>query len=184
MKDKSGKAVPQSFPWEKLTWDDLSAWTDPRSLERGRSYHRRGAVKNLNLLPDGGLLADVSGTHRYATRITFAGRSRDLSKRLEAVCSCPVGQRCKHGVAVILEFLDAIENGKTIPEAEENDRRLTLIENGWEDEFVDEEFEDIDSDEAAPPSDRGAGSIHNSLLPSTEGKFVRQANSQETRDYK
>ncbi|MDA7978979.1 MAG: hypothetical protein MPJ50_09450 [Pirellulales bacterium] len=147
-KSKSGKVATLSFPWAKLTWDDLSEWTDSRSLERGRSYQRRGAVKNLNLLPDGGLLADVSGTHRYATHVSVAGRSRDLSKRLEASCSCPVGHRCKHGVAAILEFLGAIENGTDVPETDEDDRRLTLIENGWEDELSEGEFDDEDFDEA------------------------------------
>ena len=143
---KSEKTAAPPFPWEKLTWDDLSEWTDSRSLERGSSYQRRGTVRNLNLLPDGGLLADVSGTHRYATRVSVAGRSRDLSKRLEAACSCPVGHRCKHGVAVILEFLDAIENGRAVPETDDDDRRLTLIENGWQDEHLDEECDDEEFD--------------------------------------
>jgi len=51
---KSKETATPPFPCEKLTWDDLSQWTDSRSLERGRSYQRRGAVRNLNLLPDGG----------------------------------------------------------------------------------------------------------------------------------
>ncbi|MFT5326338.1 MAG: putative Zn finger protein [Planctomycetaceae bacterium] len=144
---KSKETATQAFPWEKLTWDDVSKWTDSRSLERGRSYQRQGAVRNLNQLPDGGLLADVSGTHRYATRVSVAGRSGDLSKRLEAVCSCPVGHRCKHGVAVILEFLDAIENGRAVPETDDADRRLTLIENGWQDEHLDEDFDGEDFDD-------------------------------------
>ena len=91
-------------------------------------------------------MADVLGTHRYATRISVEGRGRDLSKRLEAACSCPVGDRCKHGVAVILEFLNAIENGTAVPATDDNDRRLTLIENGWEDEFSYGEFDETDFD--------------------------------------
>lgn len=147
-KSKSGKVAALSFPWEKLTWSDLSEWTDSRSLERGRSYQRQGAVRNLSLLPDGGLLADVSGTHRYATHVSVSGRSRDLSKRLEAACSCPVAHRCKHGAAVILEFLSAIENGTNVPETDDTDRRLALIENGWEDELSQDEFDDEDFDDA------------------------------------
>lgn len=157
---RSQKNAAQPFLWEKLTWDDLSQWTDSRSLERGRSYQRRGAVRNLNLLADGGLLADVSGTHRYATRVSVAGRSRDLSKRLEAACSCPVGHRCKHGVAVILEFLDAIEKGKVVPETDDDDPRLTLIENGWEDGLSDDGFDEED--------------FHgvDGLVPKSSGKLV------------
>ncbi len=155
---KSKETASQAFPWEKLSWDDLSEWTDSRSLERGRSYQRRGAVRNLNLLPDGGLLADVSGTHRYVTRVSVEGRSRNLSKRLEAACSCPVGHRCKHGVAVILEFLDAIENGNTVPETDGDDRRLTLIENEWQDEDLDdEEFDGSDLDRVDVPVTKNSG---------------------------
>lgn len=159
---KSGNSAAHSFPWEKLTWDDLSEWTDSRSLERGRSYQRQGAVKNLNLLPDGGLLANVLGTHQYATRVSVAGRSGDLSKRLESACSCPVGHRCKHGVAVILAFLHAVENGKHVPETDDDDRRLILIEDGGEDELSDDEFDeedvhDTEVDGVGAPTVKGSG---------------------------
>ncbi|MCA9065150.1 MAG: hypothetical protein KDA96_18905 [Planctomycetaceae bacterium] len=162
---KSQQSAAQTFPWEKLTWDHLSGWTDSRSLDRGRSYQRRGAVRNLNLLPDGGLLADVSGTHRYATRISVKGRGRDLSNRLEAVCSCPVGRRCKHGVAVILEFLNSIENGTAVPLTDDNDRRLTLIENGWDDGLsYDEEIDEaeFDDDDIPVTKDNGKSNIRKS----------------------
>ena len=169
MADSSKQTAAQKFPWEKLTWDHLSGWTDSRSLDRGRSYQRRGAVRNLNLLPDGGLLADVSGTHRYATHISVKGRGRDLSKRLEAACSCPVGHRCKHGVAVILEFLNSIENDREVPTTDGNDRRLTLIENGWDDEFSYGEFDgeefnetDFDSIDVSVTKDCGRSTTRKS----------------------
>ena len=165
----SQQTAAQKFPWEKLTWDHLSGWTDSHSLDRGRSYERRGAVRNLNLLPDGGLLADVSGTRRYATHISVKGRGRDLSKRLEAACSCPVCHRCKHGVAVILEFLNSIQNDKEVPTTNDNDRRLTLIENGWDDEYAcgefdDEEFEETDFEGVDVPvtKDRGRSTTRKS----------------------
>ena len=159
-KNKSGNNAAQSFPWEKLTWDDLSEWTDSRSLERGRSYQRQGAVRNLNSLPDGGLLANVLGTHQYATRISVAGRSGDLSKRLESACSCPVGHRCKHGVAVILAFLHAVESGTHVPKTDDDDRRLTLIEDGWEDELSDDEdVHDTEFDGVDAPARKGSGKL-------------------------
>lgn len=167
MKKKRAESnAPPSFPWEKLTWNDLSEWTDSRSLERGRSYQRQGAVSNLNLLPDGGLLANVMGTHQYATRISVAGGRGDLSKRLESVCSCPVGHRCKHGVAVILAFLRAVECGTHVPKTAGDDRRLTLIENGWEDELSDDEFDeddvyDIEFDGVDAPAMKGSGKSTN-----------------------
>ena len=146
-------ATTKPFPWDKLTWDDLSEWTDSRSLERGRSYQRRGAVRNVAMLPDGGLIADVTGTHRYATHVSLVGRSRDLSKRLESECSCPVGHRCKHAVAVILQYLDAVENSTSVPRADIDDARLALIEKGWsEDEgfFDDDDIGDFEDRSPAP----------------------------------
>ncbi len=105
-------------------------------------------MRNLAILPDGGLIADVTGTHRYATHVSLRGRSRDLSKRLESECSCPVGHRCKHAVAVILEYLGAVESSTSVPQADVDDGRLALVEKGWagDEEFFDDddidEFED------------------------------------------
>ncbi|REK25108.1 MAG: SWIM zinc finger domain-containing protein [Planctomycetota bacterium] len=138
------KPASKDFPWDKLTWDDLSEWTDSRSLDRGRSYQRHGAVRNLATLSDGGLIADVTGTHRYATHISLVGSSRDLSKRLESRCSCPVGHRCKHAVAVILEYLNSIENRTLVPEADLGDARLTRIEQGWDEDAGDDFYGDDD----------------------------------------
>lgn len=138
------KPAPKQLPWDKLTWDDLSEWTDSRSLDRGRSYQRRGAVQTLAMLPDGGLIADVIGTHRYATHISSVGGSRDLSKRMESKCSCPVGHRCKHAVAVILEYLNSIAKSTIVPESDLGDARLTRIEQAWNEDDGDDVAGDDD----------------------------------------
>ena len=75
-----------------------------RSLERGRSYHRSGHVSRLARGRDGRLVAWVQGTHRYATGVEIDRAGGGLDSR----CSCPVGQRCKHAVAVVLGYLDAL----------------------------------------------------------------------------
>src|SRR5205823_298132 len=95
---------------------------------KGRSYQRSGRVKNLARSADGmSLVAWVHGTQRYATRadLTVKGSKRTLS----SVCSCPVqASGCKHGVAVVLEYLDCLKNKTAVPEAARNDRRWSLAE--------------------------------------------------------
>ena len=74
-----------------LTWDELREWSDARSVERGRGYLSR--VEPPVLFPDGGLVAEVHGSDTYYAKLRV-----DASGRLEGVCTCPVGFRCKPGV--------------------------------------------------------------------------------------
>src|SRR5262245_34933934 len=95
--------------WAQLTWDDLEEWAGSRSLQRGRSSQRSGHVEQLSRTGDGALLAWVRGTYRYATEVTLSDGG-ELSSR----CSCPVGISCKHGVAVVVDFLDALKNDRDV----------------------------------------------------------------------
>ena len=40
-----------------LTWADLEAWAGTRIASRETSYQKNGAVRDLAVTPDGGLLA-------------------------------------------------------------------------------------------------------------------------------
>ena len=77
-----------------LTAQDLRLWTDSRYVERGRSYLSRVGEPKWS---DGSLVARVRGTQTYTTELFL-----DASGELEAECSCPVGGRCKHAVALAL----------------------------------------------------------------------------------
>ena len=77
-----------------LTAQDLRLWTDSRYVVRGRSYLSRVGEPKWS---DGSLVARVRGTQTYTTE-----RFLDASGELEAECSCPVGGRCKHAVALAL----------------------------------------------------------------------------------
>ena len=107
--------------WADLTWADLEEWAGGRSLERGRSYQRGGHVRELAQSDEGVLLASVRGTQMYATRVELVpGQGQKLASR----CACPVGfNGCKHAVAVVLEYLEALKHQRTIPEASEDDPR-------------------------------------------------------------
>lgn len=91
--------------------------------------------------------------------------------------SRPVRHRCKQGVAVILEFLNTIENGTNVPETDDDDRRLTLIEMGWEDEHSDEEFAGSDFDGVDVPLTNDSGK------PATDrsGLLKRKLHGRKTR---
>ena len=99
-----------------LTWDELREWSDARSVERGRGYLSR--VEPPVLFPDGGLVAEVHGSDDYYAKLRV-----DASGRLEGVCTCPVGFRCKHCVALALTAAKRLKAGADFPEADLVSRR-------------------------------------------------------------
>ena len=77
------------------TDESLFAWTDPKMV--GRAYGYLEKVDGLSFIEGQGVVAKVHGTEDYYTRVFC-----DESGNLESVCSCPVGHRCKHAVAVVV----------------------------------------------------------------------------------
>ncbi len=113
-----------------LTWDDLEEWAGSRIVGRGRSYQKQGRVSDLAMTDDGALIAWVQGSRRYATKVVV-----DEDAMLGSVCTCPYGLDCKHGVAVVLEYLEHIEENRPIPGASKDDERLLLLEHeDWDDD--------------------------------------------------
>lgn len=148
-----GRAKPKQSSltaWEKLTWDDLNDWAGTRSVERGRSYQRQGRVRELALTAQGILLGWVQGGERYATRVELDSSRRKRSDRIRSECSCPVGWSCKHAVAVIVELLEIIGEGKAVSVAGDDDHRLDVIkasaDEGFDDLYDDDEFFEQEDD--------------------------------------
>ncbi len=108
-------------PFLELTWMDIENWAGSTILARGKSYQRSGCVKGLGITTHNDLVAWVEGSTRYATRVTIT------QGELSSVCTCPYGSDCKHGVAVVLEYLHSINKKKEIPIIPETDERLALI---------------------------------------------------------
>lgn len=108
--------------FEHLSWLDLEAWAGSRTLTKGRSYKTR--VDQLCLTSKGGLLAWVKGSERYATYVEY-------EQSLTSKCSCPIGQRCKHTVAVIVHYLDLVKKGKSLPLAKDDDERFAKLERSY-----------------------------------------------------
>jgi uncharacterized Zn finger protein len=128
-----------------LTWNDIEEWAGGKIVSRGKSYQRQGCVSDLAVTDDGSLIAWVDGTERYATRVVM-----DEDGLPDSICTCPYELDCKHGVAVVIEYLKRIENNRRVPKAKQDDDRLELLEEeDWDDEPNDDEnamSEDIRQD--------------------------------------
>jgi uncharacterized Zn finger protein len=127
------RKVRASDPFAELTWGDLDDWAGSRIAARGKTYHQEGCVKDLAKTEAGGLVAWVTGTEQYATLVEF-----DNEKRLEAGCTCPYDGVCKHAVAIVLEYLQRLKNGKPVAKIRSDDERLRRLQNSDEEEWEDE----------------------------------------------
>ena len=78
-----------------LTWKKMKEWADLGSVERGRGYLDN--VEEPRQYPDGSVVAEVHGSEDYYTRLHI-----DDDGKLQGDCTCPVGYRCKHAVALAL----------------------------------------------------------------------------------
>lgn len=142
-----------------LTWDNLDKWAGSRIVSRGKNYQRQGRVSELAATEDGVLVAWVQGSERYATKVKM-----DDDGLLDSTCTCPYEFGCKHGVAVVLEYLERIEGGERVPKAHKDDDRLQLFEDeGWDDE--------ADKDEPAMPQDI-KGEINSFLKGKTKAQLI------------
>jgi uncharacterized Zn finger protein len=131
--------------WTRLTWDDLEQWAGSRSVARGRTYQRGGRVKDLKVSEAGVLLATVMGSDRYVTTVALGPGQKRPS--LESVCTCPLGiSGCKHAVAVVADYLQALANGRAIPVANEDDPRWARLDSDQDDEDDDWNDEDIEDE--------------------------------------
>jgi len=138
--------------WLSLTWDDLEEWAGGRSVERGRTYQRGGRVKNLAVTDAGELLATVRGSYE-PNYTTTAALKPGKAKSLSSNCTCPVGLNCKHAVAVIAEYLDAVAKGRVVAKTDGNDPRWAELDEAEEhdEEGYDEYEEDEYGDGYDPP---------------------------------
>ncbi|MDF1590667.1 MAG: hypothetical protein P1P89_04050 [Desulfobacterales bacterium] len=119
-----------------LTWNDLEEWAGSKIVSRGKNYQRQGHVSDLAVTEDDGLIAWVDGTERYATKVAM-----DDDGLPDSVCTCPYEVDCKHGVAVVVDYLKRMEDNKPFPKAGRDDARLKLLKDeDWDDEPIDEEM--------------------------------------------
>jgi len=135
-----------------LTWGDIQEWAGNIIASRGRSYQQSRRVLELARTPGGGLMALVKGTETYATLVDIE------EEKLTSVCTCPYEDVCKHAVAVVLEYLEKLNQNIQIPTVAEGDPRLTLLENTKEEAWYgeNEDLEHADVQLPASPSRKAA----------------------------
>src|SRR5581483_9287623 len=122
---------------------------------KGRRYQRSGRVRGLARGDDGGLLAWVHGSTRYATQVELRAKPVD-GTRLFARCTCPLQiSGCKHAVAVVVQYLEALKNGETMPPIDPADERLRLLDAPRPDpsDFDYGEYEETDDADDADDAD-------------------------------
>ncbi|MFO7535219.1 MAG: SWIM zinc finger family protein [Kiritimatiellia bacterium] len=156
---KRASAKRMDMAFSELTWEDLSEWAGSKVVARGKSY--RTAVEDLRTTPDGQLLAWVQGGDRYATLVSL-----HKSGKLSSVCTCPYAIACKHAVAVVVAYLNAIQEKKPVPSAAESDERLDCLAGEVDDEDV-----DIEIGEEAPSA---VSRYLEALSPSALLEFTRK----------
>src|SRR5436190_1461415 len=140
-------------PWAALTWQDLEGWVGTRTLERGRTYQREDRVKRLAWASDGRLLATVYGTDRYF--VAIRPPVKGVSPQPSSECTCPVGLDCKHAIATIAAYRDALTRNARIPSADPDDPRWNKIRDSFDqDEVWDDNSAEFDHqyDERDEPS--------------------------------
>ncbi|WP_336923513.1 DEAD/DEAH box helicase [Aquipuribacter sp. SD81] len=94
----------------------IRAVVGPATFDRGADYARRGQVLRVSGRGGGALLGEVRGSGRepYATLVTPAPPGSRSRREWTARCSCPVGEDCKHAVAVLLSA-----RGSSAPEGDD-----------------------------------------------------------------
>ena len=87
-------------PLDDLEWQTLiqntAAYFSDLTIKRGFQYYKQGRVDQLDTSSDGHIEAAVQGSESY--RVYLVPDSLD-----DSTCTCPLGQKCKHMAAVLLD---------------------------------------------------------------------------------
>jgi uncharacterized Zn finger protein len=109
--------------WQAIDWPAIREWAGATVARRGWDYQHRGRVRDLARAATGAIVAWVQGSARYATGV-------DIDEQgLVSACTCPYGGGCKHAVAVALDYLNAVQQGRELPTVPATDPRLELLDN-------------------------------------------------------
>ena len=94
------------FTFDKAT---ITSGFDSATYARGLGYFHAGRVRSLGFQDSGTLIALVAGSTLYSVTLSLATDSQGGMRLAGGVCDCPVGYRCKHMVAALLELARTLE---------------------------------------------------------------------------
>ena len=90
-----------------------------KTFNRGKTYFEEGRVLSA-IMHKGKVVGEVLGTEKYFTRTTL--------DNLDSDCTCPMKRNCKHGAALLLQFLSGnYLNGDQIMNELEGAERLEVL---------------------------------------------------------
>ncbi|SCY75644.1 hypothetical protein [Desulfoluna spongiiphila] len=108
-------------PFHSLTHDDIDAWIEGPTADKGKKLHETACVEGIALTEDGDLLAWVEDSARHAVMIFFEDQT------LTSVCSCAGVNDCEHAAAAVYAYLAMMAGQEELPIATEDDDRLSLL---------------------------------------------------------
>jgi len=108
-----------------LSYEDLYAWVGQKTFTKGKSYQKNKRVISVFQVSEHIICGSVHGSETYDTVVS-------VSDTLTSTCSCPVESDCKHGVALVLEYLNRIKQEIAIskpPDDEHIKKYQPLVES-------------------------------------------------------
>ncbi len=97
----------------KLSKKDVRETYGSIYYNRGLQYYRDGHVIRLEWAPSElSITAVVTGSGRHVYDVDINFHLTDFDQHISSSCSCPMLYDCKHVVAVLLYFIDKIQNAK------------------------------------------------------------------------
>lgn len=89
---------------------DLEHHYQLETIRRGLDYHVKGKVKKCELDNQSELSGLVGGSTERDYHVWLSLKAESNGRyRYHSTCNCPVGFQCKHGVALILAFVESQE---------------------------------------------------------------------------
>ncbi|WP_182525874.1 DEAD/DEAH box helicase [Nocardioides dongkuii] len=112
----------------ELDEDALHLSFDPGTVTRGRGYVAEGRVGRITSIVDDPdrieLMADVEGSAGLPYDVAAVVTRKGRSVVVDGDCTCPVGENCKHAVALVLAARDRLGGGPPSAWVERLDRLL------------------------------------------------------------
>jgi len=127
-------------PFKELKWNELQDWAGEEATAQGIKYQEEGRITEIMRTLEGNLVAWVGGEVGYFAEVSLK------RGKLNSICTCPAGSNCKHGVAVVLEYLERIDLEEEIPVISEGDMLISRVKTGH---VGHENFGTYDSDESS-----------------------------------